>query len=311
MSPETRHFLPHIVEAAVIALEALLAYAWIMQIAAAGLLVLTHFAVVLGHLVAASVVAGGLSGEIAFRSAMLLLVGPLVGVGLVTGLVAGGHREKAKADQAQARVGHAAVPTLPDLQSAQADALYAQIIAGRRARRDASNRRSLKQAIERGDLDAQQFAIAMISQRFEPEMFPALLSALQSTTPAVRVQAAAVFAKLRERMSSEAKAILRAKGDLLAGVTTAPGPDDAVLAARCSHLAASGFVDGDTGRALQRLAQLLAAGTRPSPDAGPAEPPAKHAHVAVTRVTRRTNAEAAGKLPPLANGACAPLLGGG
>jgi len=309
--PEFRRSLPRIVEAIVAALEALIAYAWLIQLISAVYLIAAHFAVVLGYFLAASWVAGGLSGTIVFRSAMLFLVGPLVEVGLVTSLVAGGHEEKAKADRAPAGAGPAADPSATELQSAQADAVLAQIVAGRRSRRDASNRGSLKQGIESGDLDAQQFAIAMISQRYEPEMYPALVSALKSRTPAVRAQAAAVFAKLRERMNSEAKAILRTKSGLLADATAAPRLGDAVLSERCSRLADSGFVDSDTGEELRRLAQILEVGSGPSPDAEPPKTNVGHDLVNAPRVARCPDTVAAWKMPPLTDDACSRLVGGG
>ena len=306
-----RRSLACVVETIVTVLEALIAYAWLVRLASPVDLIAAHFAVVLGYFSVATWVAGSLSGAILFRSAMLFLVGPLMGVRLVTSAVAGGDGEKAEADRARAGVGPATVPTSTDLESAQADALYAQIMAGRRPRRDASNRRSLKQAIESGDLDAQQFAIAMISQRYEPEMFSALVSALQSATPAVRVQAAAVFAKLRERMSSEAKTILSTKGGLLTFSTVARGPGDPVSAARCSRLAASGFVDSDSGRKLRRLAELLAPGSGPSRDVALADRPAEHSLSAATRVAPCAAAAVTGKKPMRASGVRSPLLGGG
>jgi hypothetical protein len=151
----------------------------------------------------------------------------------------------------------------------------------------------------------------MISQRYEPEMFSALVSALQSTTPAVRVQAAAVFAKLRERMSSEAKAILSTQAGLLEGATVAPGAGDPVLVARCSRLAASGFVDSDTGRELQRLAELLAPGSGPSRDVALADRSAGHSLFAATRFAPCAAAAVPGKMPMRASGVRSPLLGGG
>jgi hypothetical protein len=79
-------------------------------------------------------------------------------------------------------------------------------------------------------------------------MHPALMAALRSTTPAVRVQAAAVFAKLRERFGSEARRLL----------SEGPGGADA---AQAGALADSPFLDAATASALRALARAA----RPEP----------------------------------------------
>jgi len=148
-----------------------------------------------------------------------------------------------------------------------ADALDAEILAGRRRRGDPENRLSMMDRLARGDLGDQQFAIAILSLKYQPEMHPVLLSALQSPTPAVRVQAAAVFAKLRERFSAEAKRLLSAQT-----------PDDPGArrdhAAACRALVRSPFADGEVATALARCADALdafATGGEPVSAAAPAK----------------------------------------
>ena len=79
-----------------------------------------------------------------------------------------------------------------------------------------------------GTLDQQQGAIAAISRDYHPNMRPALMAALASPVPALRVQAAAVFARLRGTYGERAKALLAC--------------EDA-SAQDLQEVAASGFVD--------------------------------------------------------------------
>ena len=78
------------------------------------------------------------------------------------------------------------------------------------------------------------------------------MSALNSPVPAVRVQAAAVYAKLRNHYGERAKALLAA---------TECGNDEkdsATLAAECANVAASGFLDTAAAANLQSRAEALA-----------------------------------------------------
>lgn len=58
------------------------------------------------------------------------------------------------------------------------------------------------------DLPAQQRAMASISRSYRPEMRDGLRLALESDVPAIRVQAAAVHARLRGEFDARAKALL-------------------------------------------------------------------------------------------------------
>lgn len=170
----------------------------------------------------------------------------------------------------------------PSRDKSRAEALHADLLAGRRRRGDPGNRLSMMDRVTRGGLADQQFAIAMLSLKYQPEMHPVLLAALQSPAPAVRVQAAAVFAKLRERFGAETKRLL------------APDPGAAgdprqqrERAAACRRLAASPFTDGGVAAALLDRARSL--------EADPAEAPAAHATAPPAATQSRENADRAGQ----------------
>jgi len=193
-------------------------------------------------------------------AAVLLLTGPLGAISML------GQRGAPERNLAAALV----VPDAGPAQTRLADALDAEITAGRRRRGDPENRRSMMDRVTAGDLADQQFAIAMLSLKYQPEMHPVLLAALQSPTPAVRVQAAAVFAKLRERFGAEAKRLL-----------ADAAPDDPGLrrerAAACRRLAQSPFADGAVATALAERAAALdptAEADRPAAAPAPAGEPA-------------------------------------
>lgn len=129
-----------------------------------------------------------------------------------------------------------------------ADELFDQIRQRRRHPLAKDMVTAFLQTFETGTLGEQQNAIAAISRCYHPDMRPALLAALASPVPALRVQAAAVFAKLRGTYGDRAK-------DLLARGGT-DGDRAAVL-----DVVSSGFVDEETCDRLLRLAS----GSTPEP----------------------------------------------
>lgn len=142
-------------------------------------------------------------------------------------------------------------------QPSRAEKLHLQILQGRRRLNDGSPPDAFIEVFSSGSLKRQQAAIAAISRSYSPEMLPALKIALASDVPMLRVQAAAVFAKLRGTFSSRAKAIraVASRGPL--------APEHAVEA---ETVAASGFVDTDTAVELRAL-------TRVQPQQTPLVPP--------------------------------------
>ncbi|MFO1144209.1 MAG: hypothetical protein U1E59_17890 [Amaricoccus sp.] len=177
-------------------------------------------------------------------AAMILFTGPL---GALSMLWQRGSRTPADA-AASLR------DALASRARSRAEALHADLLAGRRRRGDPGNRQSMMDRVTRGGLAEQQFAIAMLSLKYQPELHPVLLAALQSPAPAVRVQAAAVFAKLRERFGAESKRLLAA--DIGAA---ADQRQQRERAAACRRLAASPFADGGVAAALLDRARSLEA----------------------------------------------------
>lgn len=180
-------------------------------------------------------------------AALILFTGPL---GAVSMLWQRGARMPA---DAAAALRDAA----PSRAKSRAEALHADLLAGRRRRGDPGNRLSMMDRVTRGGLADQQFAISMLSLKYQPEMHPVLLAALQSPAPAVRVQAAAVFAKLRERFGAEAKR-------LLAPDSVPDRQQQRERAAACRRLAASPFADGGVAATLLDRARSLEADPAPA-----------------------------------------------
>lgn len=145
-------------------------------------------------------------------------------------------------------------------------AIWAAMRQGRRPVPSLSRPSRFVDIFGSGDLARQNATIAAISRHYRPEMLPALMSALNSPVPSVRVQAAAVYAKLRNHYGERAKALLAA--------TECGGgeKDSATLAAECANVAASGFLDNTAAANLQSRAQVLARldGTYSGANEGPA-----------------------------------------
>lgn len=119
--------------------------------------------------------------------------GPILAIGLLPAPASGSAR------------GAPEPPVATDAATRLADSLR----DGRR-RRDRSPPPSFADAFASGDVPLQQRMIGAISRRYRPEMREALSRALASDVPAIRVQAAAVHARLRGRFEAAAKAMLDA-----------------------------------------------------------------------------------------------------
>lgn len=157
-----------------------------------------------------------------------------------------------------------------------ADDLFDQISQRRRHPLPQGGLPGFLQTFRDGSLREQQEAIAAISRAYHPDMRPALSAALASPVPALRVQAAAVYAKLRGTYGNRAKDILSGTG----------GPHDR---AAILEVAASGFVDEETAdRLLALAAQAEPAAVAAAPAPGPAAPPRRSALAAMPRLKRHS-----------------------
>ncbi len=206
------------------------------------------------HHVAVIVVVGGIALAVwpheRMRTSNSLLLGLLLGPvgGLVVLIVDLGRGNKVSAKAYPARKA-AAPPRAEEL-------LHAEILQGRRRRAGGQVLVPFAKVFASGTLQRQQEAIAAISLSYRREMLPALRLALASEVPAVRVQAAAVYAKLRGSFDERAKAVRAA---------AAQGPLAPSIAAEAETVAASGFVDRDSAIELRALASRAATAARPAP----------------------------------------------
>jgi hypothetical protein len=224
---------------AVAAAELWIAHAWLGATLAPAALLLAHALVVALFLSIAWSLRDHPGTGLWADAVLLLLAGPLAVIALVW----------------RRRPAHNAVTGLigagVEAEVADADRLDAEIVAGRRPRHDPENRASLMDRILSGSLAEQQAAIAMLSLNYRAELHPVLMAGLQSPTPAIRVQSAAAFAKLRERFGADVKRLLAPE---------LPGEAAAQLRARaaaCRELARSPFAEESVAAALRIRATAL------------------------------------------------------
>jgi hypothetical protein len=175
------------------------------------------------------------STALAGRVATVVLLGPLGALGLGVAAALDRRRRPAAAF---------AAPEAPP--RGRPEAICADILQNRRPR--PRRPAPFDASLAGGGLEAQQAVVAAISRRYGPDMRPALMRALASRVPAVRVQAAAVYARLRERFQAEARALMDAPLD---------GDSPAEAARRCRVAAASGFLDDHAAAALLARAVLF------------------------------------------------------
>lgn len=83
--------------------------------------------------------------------------------------------------------------------------ILAQIAQNRRPCHPATAPVALAQVFAHGDLGSQQAAVMALARNYGPDLRPVLDLALRSSIPAVRVQAAAVFAHLRDSYNARAR----------------------------------------------------------------------------------------------------------
>lgn len=162
-----------------------------------------------------------------------------------------------------------------DQTSRHSERIHQQIVQGRRYSPSSGRPDRFKAAMSGLDSAAQHSAIATITRNYAPEMRPALDMALRSPNAALRVQAAAVFAKLRTSYAERAT-------EVLLELRESPrGPGTVELAREARSVALSGFVEDDLKRHLLAVAKLLESretdqriGARHSANGGRGEPEA-------------------------------------
>jgi len=169
-----------------------------------------------------------------------------------------------------------------------AEDLFDQICQRRRHPLPRDGMAGFLHTFEAGTLRQQQEAIAAISRAYHPDMRPALSAALASPVPALRVQAAAVYAKLRGTYGNRAKEILADPGQ---------SRDRAAIL----EVAASGFVDEDT---CGRLLALAAEDRSPVPDPTLPDPTLPNPTLPAPTLPRRPALEA---MPRLKRYSCGGL----
>lgn len=210
--------------------DILLVRAWLMQdlamIAAMGL----HLGVVALFAGLCRAILGRGAPAIWAMTAILALFGPFGGPALM--IIGPGQAGGSAADAPRTGAGRRP--------ASAAEALADSITQRRRHPLPLTGMPGFVQVFRTGTMQQQQRAIAAISRHYHPDMRPALATALASPVPALRVQAAAVHAKLRGSFEAQAKAIL-----------ADPASADA---ATIHRVAASGFVDDETRLLLLALA---------------------------------------------------------
>jgi hypothetical protein len=86
--------------------------------------------------------------------------------------------------------------------------IHDQVSAGRQMRASDGVRLDFRTVIKTGTLAEKQAALGLMARRFHPDFSPALSDALRSDEPVVRVQAAAVVARVRGDLRAHIAALL-------------------------------------------------------------------------------------------------------
>lgn len=136
-----------------------------------------------------------------------------------------------------------------------ATAMHDRVAAGRVLRFDAAPPARFLEVIATGSLEERQTALGLMARKFDPRYAPALEAALRSPEPVVRVQAAAVAARVRGDLKGRVATLL---------ATPAPGGPRAKRAERFAKATAlrqfwsCPFVDdGDKARCRVAFHELL------------------------------------------------------
>ncbi|WP_386334541.1 hypothetical protein [Sulfitobacter sediminilitoris] len=124
----------------------------------------------------------------------------------------------------------------------KAERISSEIAEGRRPLTRASSVPALAHVFASGTLIDQQTALAAVARQYTPELHSVLERALASDIPAVRVQAAAILAHLRDSFSRRARA-------LIADETGLSGTEHET---EITTVSTSGFIDAATTAEIER-----------------------------------------------------------
>ncbi len=108
-----------------------------------------------------------------------------------------------------------------------------RVVAGRVLRSDASPPAEFEDVIAHGTLNECQAALGLMARHFHTDFAPALQAALRSEEPVVRVQAAAVVARVRGDLKARIKALLAPRDHGASALSIAEAAELQRLA-RCS-----------------------------------------------------------------------------
>ncbi len=241
-----------LVAAAALAVEAVLAAGALWDRMAIGWLLLGHAAVIaaLAVWLRRRIAQGGESSRPQLILLSTLVAGPVGALGSLVVLprVCADPTPSALLDAWYERI---ALSTEVD----PATQLAERVATGRILDADAPPPRALYAVMLRGSLPDRQKALGLIARDFDPAYGPALQAALKSPEPVVRVQAAAVAARVRGSLKADVKRML---ADV--GAAAASPALSVTRAARLAACARSGLLDaGDRLRAEAAVTRLRAA----------------------------------------------------
>lgn len=178
------------------------------------------------------------------EGSLCLLAGPLGTLVLLLARL-GQDQAAANPNNLEDPLDDASMPVSPP------DAIHEMHVQGRRLMLRQDESQSYADMLRDGDMLRQNEVISAISRNYEPEMYPTLSMALGSSNPALKVQAAAVFSKLRRTLGEEAN-------DLLATDQTKLMPNQALEhRQRLLRAAKSGFVDAAKVEALMARVEMI------------------------------------------------------
>lgn len=193
----------------------------------------------------------GRDGSAALLLALLVaMAGPVAALG---GLVLDRMARQGPGDRARLESWYARISFSTEVsQTAQ---LSDRITSGRVADHADAMPSSFLGVLASGSIHEQQVILGLIARRFHPDYLPALQLALGSDEPVIRVQAAAVAARIRGDLAALTETILHAAAD-----PTAPQRDVVRLIGEAERCVASGLLEEpDKLRSIAIIDGLVAA----------------------------------------------------